>query len=168
MCPLQEQYQNMPRKISSLAERALGLRPVGHLSSRVTKGKQVFAALGDGRSAWSRRWADIIALHHGDLGGAARISEAQLSICRRAAALECELEATEARLSEGQQVDLDQYARLTSRLCRLFELIGTRRVTTPPDPLTDLARAFEVRALAIDDDEPPPPLAADLDEPGEA
>src|SRR5262245_25079912 len=85
---------------------------------------------------------------------AARISEAQLSICRRAAALECELEATEARLSEGQQVDLDQYARLTSRLCRLFELIGTRRLTRPVDPLSELAKAVEGYAAApIDDDD---------------
>jgi hypothetical protein len=38
-------------------------------------------------------------------------------IDKRASAMECELEAMEARMSEGQKISLDQYGRLTSLLC---------------------------------------------------
>jgi len=85
-----------------------------------------------------------------------------------------ELESMEARMSAGQPVDPDQYGRLAGRLCRLFEMIGVRRLAPPVDPLVDLAASYESQVRAIDDDdgdedEPaPPPLAADLDEPGKA
>jgi len=78
----------MVRKIWPLAQRALCLRPVGHTSSRVTKGKQLFVELGDARSAWARRWNDLVLTHASDLGGYETLSEAQLSICRRVSALE--------------------------------------------------------------------------------
>src|SRR5262249_54665465 len=110
----------MPRKISPLAKRALGLAPgIGYTSSRVTKGKQVFVELGDGRTVWSRRWADLIVAHVNDLGGPERISEAQLSICRRASAMECELESMEARMSAGMPVEIDQYGRLAGDHVRI-------------------------------------------------
>ena len=121
------------RKISPLAKRALGLPSgVGHNSSRVTNGKQMFVDLGDARSAWARRWADLIVAHVNDLGGLEMISEAQLSICRRASAMECELEAMEARMSAGQTVDIDQYGRLSGRLCRLLELDQAARSAQRP------------------------------------
>src|SRR5262249_50450950 len=110
----------MTRKISPLAKRALGgLAPsIGHTSSRVTKGKRVFVELGDGRSAWSKRWADLIYAHATDLGRPELLSEAQISIIRRASAMECELERQEGRMSMGEAVDIEVYARLASRLCR--------------------------------------------------
>jgi hypothetical protein len=116
----------MTRKISPLAERALGLRRVGNNSSSVITGKRMFVNLGDARSAWAKRWADLITAHASDLGGPEVLSEAQLSICRRASAIECELEATEGRMSAGQSIDIGQYARLIGCLCRLFELVGVR------------------------------------------
>jgi hypothetical protein len=112
--------------------------------------------------------------HVADLGGPELLSEAQISICRRASAMECELEAMEARMSEGQPIDIDQYGRLTGRLCRMLELVGIRRLTKPLDPLSDLAKALEAYpAKAIDDDEPnddePLPIEEGFDrEPGEA
>jgi hypothetical protein len=92
--------------------------------------------------------------HALDLGGPDGLSEAQISICRRVSAMECELEAMEARMSAGEAVDPDQYGRLAGRLCRLFELIGIKRLAPPLDPLSELAKAFEGQARAIDDDEP--------------
>jgi hypothetical protein len=143
------------RKISPLAKLALALSSgVGHNSSQVTKGKQMFVELGDARSAWARRWADLILAHVNDLGGAEMLSETQISICRRVSAIECELEAMEARMSAGEVVDPDHYGRLAGRLCRLFELIGIKRLARPLDPLGDLAKAFESHVRAIDDDEP--------------
>ena len=78
-------------------------------------------------------------------------------------------------MSEGEKIDLDQYGRLTVRLCRMLELVGIRRLTKPLDPMSDLAKAFEVAVTKpIDDDEPnedePLPIEEGLDrtEPGEA
>ena len=124
-------------------------------------------ALGDGRSAWAKRWADLIVAHVNDLGGIEMISEAQLSICRRAGALECELESIEARMSASQPFDIELYARLARTLCRLLALVGIRRLTKPLDPTSELARALNGYASEpVDEDEDEPsPL---VPEPGEA
>jgi hypothetical protein len=55
------------------------------------------------------------------------ISEAQFALCKRAAALECELEQLEGRLSQGEQVDLDSYGRAASHLRRILETLGLER-----------------------------------------
>ena len=113
----------------------------------------MFVELGDARTVWARRWADLILAHANDLGGLEMLSEAQISICRRAAALECELEAMEGRMSAGQPIEIELYGRLTSRLCRLLDPIGIQRLAKPIDPLSDLAKDLEAYpARAIDDD----------------
>jgi hypothetical protein len=61
---------------------------------------------------------DLILAHVADLGGPDDLSEAQISICRRVSTIECELEAMEARMSEGQPIDVDQYGRLAGRLAK--------------------------------------------------
>ena len=118
-------------------------RTIGHNSSPVTKGRRMFVdELADGRSAWARRWNDLVLMHAADLGGYDMLSEAQISICKRVATLECELESMEGRMSAGIPVDIELYARLTGRLCRLLEMIGIKRLK-PSDAFTELARAFE-------------------------
>ena len=52
------------------------------------------------------------------------LSEAQLSLVRRASAIECELEQLEGRLSMGETIDLDVFTRSTSHLRRVFEALG--------------------------------------------
>ena len=56
------------------------------------------------------------------------LSEAQLSLIRRASAIECELERLDAALSLGEAVDLDSYGRATSHLRRLFVTLGLGRI----------------------------------------
>ena len=90
--------------------------PGGRRSSKVTTGRNVFVEGGDGRGAWARRWNDLIFAHAADLGGPEVLSEAQISVIRRVSAMECELEAMEARMSEGKPVDPDLYGRLAGRL----------------------------------------------------
>ena len=69
--------------------------------------------------------------------------------------MEWTLESFEARMSSGEAIDSDQYGRLAGRLCRLFELIGIRRIAAPLDPLSEFAKAVEAHAaVLIDDDEP--------------
>jgi hypothetical protein len=66
--------------------------------SAVTSGRQLFYD-GDANSAWSRRFHDLVISHINDVSaghGANVLSEAQLSLCRRAAAIECELERLDA------------------------------------------------------------------------
>jgi hypothetical protein len=120
-------------------------------TSKVATGRRLFVE-GDGRSAWALRWKDLILAHVSDLGGPETLSEAQISICRRAAAMECELEAMEGRMSAGEPIDIGVYARLTGCLCRLLELVGISRLTKPLDPTGELAKALEAYpAKAIDD-----------------
>lgn len=94
--------------------------------SAVTSGRQLFVD-GNPNTAWSRRYHDLVVGHMSDLGGADLLSEAQFSLIRRAAAIECELERLDARLSIGEPVDLDSYGRCAGHLRRLFETIGVER-----------------------------------------
>jgi hypothetical protein len=66
---------------------------------------------------------------HDISAGAGRdaLTEAQLSLIRRAASIECELERLDARLSLGEEVNLDEYGRAASHLRRLFETLGLER-----------------------------------------
>ena len=80
--------------------------------SAVTSGRRLLIG-GDPNSAWSRRYRDLVVRHAADMGGRDTLSEAQLSLVRRAAALECELEAQEARMSQG--LDHKQLAFLALR-----------------------------------------------------
>jgi hypothetical protein len=94
--------------------------------SAVSNGKRLFVE-GDGRSPWSRRYYDLIALHVGDLGGRAALSEAQLALIKRAATLEVELEQMEGRLSLGETIDLDVFGRGVGNLRRVWESLGLKR-----------------------------------------
>ena len=109
---------------SSLANR---LRPESkRIRSAVTNGERTFV-IGDGNSPWARRQRDLIALHIADLGGEERLSENQVSLCRRAATLETELEMLEGQLSLGKVADLDLYNRLSGNLRRILESLGLER-----------------------------------------
>jgi hypothetical protein len=109
--------------------------------SAVTSGRQLFVD-GDANSAWSRRFHDLVVGHVADLGGADLLSEAQFSLIRRAAAIECELERLDARLSLGDPVDMDSYARVAGHLRRIFETLGLKRVARDVtlSPMSELDR----------------------------
>jgi hypothetical protein len=113
--------------------------------SAVTSGRQLFIQ-GDPNSAWSRRFHDLVLGHVSDLGGADLLSEAQFSLIRRAAAIECELERLDARLSVGELVDLDSYGRCAGHLRRLFETLGVERKARDVTPtLHEIAAGIEAR-----------------------
>ena len=101
--------------------------------SRVTTGRSVFACA-DGRGPWGRRFKDLLYLHCDDLGGANTLSECQLSLVRRMATLEIELEKMEGELAEGKPVSLDLYGRLSGHLRRLVETAGVKRVRKDVTP----------------------------------
>jgi hypothetical protein len=82
------------------------------------------------------------------------LSEAQLSLVRRCASIECELERLDALLSRGEAVDLDEYGRAASHLRRLFETVGLKRVPRNLNPkLDDVILEHAQRAAALSADE---------------
>jgi hypothetical protein len=129
---------NVPERPLSRAKRP---------RSAVTSGRKLFVT-GDSNSAWSRRYYDLVARHVGDLGGRDLLSEAQISLIRRAASIECELERLEGLLSTGAAVDLDAYGRASSHLRRLFETIGVERKPRDVGPRT-LADYVKSRAVEL-------------------
>jgi hypothetical protein len=123
--------------------------------SAVTSGRQLFID-GDPRSAWSRRYDDLVVGHVNDRGGTDMLSDAQFSLIRRAASIECELERLDAQLSRGQFVDMDAYARVAGHLRRLFETLGLERHARS---VNDIARSHLTSPLradlvTIDEDSP--------------
>jgi hypothetical protein len=115
----------MRSELSSASRSERDPRPP-RVRSAVTNGRRLFV-VGDGNSAWSRRYRDLIAGHISDLGGATVLSESQMSLVRRASAIECELEQMEGRLSRGGNVDLDGFTRAASHLRRILETLGLER-----------------------------------------
>ena len=101
------------------------------MRSAATTGKRLFTLGGKASSAWGRRWADLTDLHAADLGGPEVLSEAEMSLIRRASAMECQLEQLEARFSEENPAEwdlTDLHARISGALRRLFETLGLKRV----------------------------------------
>jgi hypothetical protein len=105
-------------------------RPKRRKSSAVSSGRRFFVE-GTGNSAWARRYRDIVAAHVSDLGGADMLSAAEMSLIRRAATLELEAEQAEGRLSQGLDIDLDEYGRAAGHLRRILETLGIKRVPKP-------------------------------------
>jgi hypothetical protein len=68
--------------------------------SAVTNGRKLLLN-GDGNSAYARRYRDLLDNHVAELGGAAVLSAAQLSLCRRAASIEVMLEEQEGAAKKG-------------------------------------------------------------------
>jgi hypothetical protein len=118
--------------------------------SATTNGNRQFAQGGDGRGAWVRRWRDLTELHIADLGPESSLSEGQLSLCRRAATIEVQLEQMEAAMSLGDPVEFDVYNRGAGNLRRILESIGLERTARTVNPIESLeAIPFLPLALAL-------------------
>lgn len=149
-----------PRK----KRKAIAKRPQNNVS-RVTSGRSLFAS-GDGRSAWGRRFKDLLYLHCEDLGGIESLREFQLSLVRRVATMECELERMESELAEGKPVDVDAYARIASHLRRIVESLGLKRVVRDREPsLKEIVAKYARSEPAEAAGEPSAPSAARTDAP---
>jgi hypothetical protein len=112
-----------------------------HNRSRVSNGQDVLPDV-DGRSIVARRYRDISAQIISDQGGTDRMSEARLQLVRRFAAAAVVAEQMEARLANGEAIDISHHALLCSSLCRLSAKIGINRIAkditpTLKDYLTD-------------------------------
>jgi hypothetical protein len=103
-----------------------GTRPT-RTKSRVTNHNALLPGI-DGRSAAARRFRDIVAALAGDQGGVEHMSEARLQLVRRFAAAAVLAEQLEARLTNGEPINITEHALLCSTLCRVSNRIGLRRI----------------------------------------
>jgi hypothetical protein len=94
--------------------------------SAVTNGRRRFV-VGDGNSAWARRQRDLEALYADDLGGTEQLTAIRRGLIRTAATLRVELEQLEGKLSQGEEVDVEKFARVASHYRRLCECLGLQR-----------------------------------------
>jgi hypothetical protein len=78
----------------------------------------------DGRSASARRFRDIVTAIASDQGGLEYMAEARLQLIRRFAALAVHAEVVEARLANGEKIDMVERAQLSSTLVRIASRIG--------------------------------------------
>lgn len=94
--------------------------------SRVSNGKSLFVET-DLRTAWARRFRDVLAEIVSDLGGPDTLSEGQRQLARRAATLCIMCEKLEGQAASGEDIDLDVFGQMTDRLGRCFNRLGLRR-----------------------------------------
>ena len=134
-------------QVGASADRSASTATPKRQRSAVTNGRRLFVE-GDGTSAWSRRYRDLVAGHASDLGGADILSAAQLSLVRRASAIELECEQMEGRLSKGESVDLDIFTRSASHLRRILETLGIERKLRDVTPQDDVSEWIETRLAA--------------------
>ena len=110
----------MPPKSTNLAAR----KP--EAKSRVSNGVDVLPNV-DGRGLVARRYRDIAAAIAADQGGVDHISETRLQLIRRFAAAAVLAEAAEARLANGEHINIGEHALLSSTLVRIAQRIGIVR-----------------------------------------
>lgn len=105
---------------------ALSRRSVSN-RSRVTNGRDILPDV-DGRSPIARRYYDISSAIISDQGGLDQCSESRQQLIRRFAAASVLAEQLEAKLANGQQIDISEHALLVSSAVRLARQLGINRV----------------------------------------
>jgi hypothetical protein len=110
----------MPATTTAIARRKPEAR------SRVSNGADVLPGV-DGRSIVARRYRDIQSQIIADMGGADRCSEARVQLIRRFAAAAVLAEMMESRLANGEAIDAQEHAHLSSTLVRIASRIGLER-----------------------------------------
>jgi hypothetical protein len=108
--------------------------------SRVSNGKDLFVGGVDGRTAYARRYRDILAQLTSDAGGDP--SEAQAIIIRRATQLAVWCEMAEADAASGLSLNVAEYCTATNTLRRLLLDLGlSAGCGTSPDHRLVLGQA---------------------------
>jgi hypothetical protein len=117
----------MPETSSdSSAGRAVVERRPSKQRSRLSNGTKLLPDL-DGRSAMARRFKDICAAVLIDQGGADQCSESRLQLIRRFSATAVLAEQMEARLANGEEINIAEHGLLCSTLVRIAQRIGLNR-----------------------------------------
>ena len=107
----------------------------------------------DMRSVAGRRYRDICRQIVIDQGGADRIAETRLQLIRRFAAGSCLAEAMEAKMAQGEEIDVERLCALGSMLVRIASRIGLNR-TAREIPSLEQYLASKSQPAEIDNEEP--------------
>jgi hypothetical protein len=113
--------------MDSPAVRSQAAPPPPAVRSRVTNHRDLLPGL-DGRSSAARRFRDLVAAFINDMGGADQCSDIKLGLLRRLAAVTVQAEVLEARMINGEQVDIGTLCTLASTTVRLSQRLGIERV----------------------------------------
>jgi hypothetical protein len=95
--------------------------------SRISNSDDLLNDVVDKRSTICRRYRDLISAILADQSGADQCSEARKQLIRRFAAASVLAEQLEARLANGEQINIQEHATLSSTLVRLAARIGIDR-----------------------------------------
>jgi hypothetical protein len=117
--------------------------------SKVTNRRDLLPNVRDGRTATARRFKDITLAVAADQRGINELSEARLQLIRRFSALCCHAELLEARLANGEQVDIGEHSNLSSTLVRIASRIGIDRI---PKDVTPSLGEYLKRRRETDDE----------------
>ena len=131
--------------MESPADRPANGAAAPALRSRVTNHRDLLPGL-DGRTASARRYRDLVNAFVADMGGPDRCSDIKLGLLRRLAAVTVQAEVLEAKMVNGEQVDIGTLCVLASTTVRLSQRLGIERVAkdvSPPDPLQYAREAAE-------------------------
>jgi hypothetical protein len=108
------------------AKRGQGVRKLTARSA-VSNGRDILPKV-DGRSLIGRRYYDIQTAILIDQGGADQVSETRLQLVRRFSAAAVMAELLEAKLANGEEIDIQQHALLSSTMVRVAQRIGIDRI----------------------------------------
>jgi hypothetical protein len=120
-----------PLNGSQIAPRAPELR------SRITNHRDLLPGV-NGRSAEARRFRDLVSSYVSDMGGLDLCSEIKIGLLRRLAAATVAAERLEARMINGEAVDIGQLCTLASTTVRLASRVGLERRARPVESLSAL------------------------------
>jgi hypothetical protein len=112
-------------------DRSGGAPPT--LRSRVTNHKDLLPGV-KGTSSTARRFRDLVNAFIADMGGADQCSEIKLNLLRRLASVVVQSELIEARMINGEQVDIGTLCTLASTTVRLSQRLGIERVPRDVSP----------------------------------
>jgi hypothetical protein len=131
-----------------------------HGRSRLTNHSDLLPGV-NGNHATARRYRDLVQGYLTDMGGVELCSSIKIGLLRRLAATTVQAELLEAKMVEGQTVDIPTLCLLSSTCMRLSSRLGLERkardVTTPTlgdliksDQLAERARLVRERAAYED------------------
>jgi len=103
------------------------------LRARVTNHRDLLPGM-KGTSSAARRFRDLVNAFITDSGGVDQCSEIRLSLLRRLAATTVQSELLEARMVNGEQVDIGLLCQLASTAVRLSTRVGIERVARQVGP----------------------------------
>jgi hypothetical protein len=101
--------------------------PAPRLRARVTNHADLLPGI-KGTSSSARRFRDLVNAFITDMGGIDRCSDIKLGLLRRLAAVTVQAEVLEAKMINGEEIDIGTLCVLASTTVRLSQRLGLERI----------------------------------------